>query len=104
MIWYLFTEIGFPPGDSGRYTCTNFGKRQRKRETIHKTVKNNTETQNTQYRTQKYKTKNIKEYKKDILIPSSLLHVLRHPSNTTPVTLLCLVLLKDFKLMDAFIS
>jgi hypothetical protein len=27
---------------------------------------------------------NIKEYKKDILIPSSLLYVLIHPSNTKP--------------------
>ena len=52
---YLLTATGFPPGDSGRYTCTNVGKRQRKRETIHKTIhktiqkqyKNNKKTRNT---------------------------------------------------------
>jgi len=38
----------------------------------------NRENKNTKRKT------NIKKYKTDILIPSSLLHVLRHPSNTTP--------------------
>jgi len=28
MIRYLFTKILFPPGGSGRWTCTKIGKRQ----------------------------------------------------------------------------
>jgi hypothetical protein len=42
MSLYLFTAIGFPPGGSGRSTCTKIGKRQlyTKGETIHKIEKN----------------------------------------------------------------
>jgi hypothetical protein len=57
---YLFTAIGFGPGGSGRYVCTKIGKRQHKRRN---NTHNNTKTQDTQYRTQKYRTKkSIKEY------------------------------------------
>ena len=61
MIWYLFTAIGFPPGSNGRQTCTEIGNRQQKRNN----TQNNTKSQNTQIRKQKYKTKKPQnEYQK----------------------------------------
>jgi len=38
--WYLFTAVGFPPGVSGRQTCTKIRKKQlyTKVETIQKTI------------------------------------------------------------------
>ena len=36
---YLFTAIGFPPSDSGQYTCIWIGKRQHKRKN---NIQNNT--------------------------------------------------------------
>jgi hypothetical protein len=60
MIWYLFTVIGFPPPGSGRQTCIKVGKRQNNK-------RNNTETQNTQNRKQKYITNtSIKRILKNI--------------------------------------
>jgi hypothetical protein len=43
-IQYSFTATGFPPGGSGRKTCTKIGKRQQfiKGETIHKTIQKHT--------------------------------------------------------------
>jgi hypothetical protein len=58
MIRYLITAIGFPPGGSGRYTCTKFGKREHKRETIHKTVQK--QYRNTEYTIENTKIKNKK--------------------------------------------
>ena len=49
----IFTPIGFPPGGSGRQTCTKLGKRQlyTKGETVHKTIQKHkihkTENKNT---------------------------------------------------------
>jgi len=56
---YLFTVIGFPPGGSGRETCTKIGNRQHKR-------RNNTQKmqkQHKQQRIHKIENKNRKNRK-----------------------------------------
>jgi len=54
---YLFTAIGFPPGGSGRYTCTKIGKRIHKRGKINKKYKKYKKHRIHKIRQQKYKTK-----------------------------------------------
>ena len=49
----MVTAVGFPSGGSGRWTCTKLGKRQIY--TTGKNTQNNTKTQNTQNRKEKYK-------------------------------------------------
>ena len=56
VMWYLFTEIGFTPGGSGRWNYTQIENKQLYIGEKQYTQKN-TETENTQNRKQTYKTR-----------------------------------------------
>jgi len=67
IVWYLFTAIGFPPGGSGRYTCTQkLVRDSTKGETVHKY-----KYQNTDYTKYKTKIQKRNKHKKTITICES---------------------------------